>query len=71
MWYQVFLWALFSSVLVHIIAAGFSYASLRNHKYARFAPVFVLCAGIITPFTVSLVTSKNPHFIIHSLSGQT
>ncbi|KAI1280621.1 Transmembrane protein [Halotydeus destructor] len=57
MWYQVFLWALFSSFLVHLIAAGFAFTSLRMHKVARFAPIFILAAGIVTPFTVSLVTS--------------
>ncbi|XP_050396522.1 transmembrane protein 170B [Patella vulgata] len=32
MWYQVFLWALFSSMFVHIIAALIAFCRLRKHK---------------------------------------
>lgn len=35
MWYQVFLWALFSSTLVHVIAAAISFLTLRKHKFGK------------------------------------
>jgi hypothetical protein len=35
MWYQVFLWALFSSIFVHVIAAAIAFATLRKHKFGK------------------------------------
>jgi len=36
MWYQIFLWALVSSVFVHIIAGAICFATLRQHKYGKY-----------------------------------
>lgn len=36
MWYQIFLWALFSSIFVHTIAGAFCFATLRQHKYGKY-----------------------------------
>jgi hypothetical protein len=36
MWYQIFLWALFSSVFVHTIAGAICFATLRQHKYGKY-----------------------------------
>lgn len=57
-WFHVFLWSFFSSLLIHIGAAGMAFASLRKHKVARFYPIFILISGILTPLCVSLITSK-------------
>lgn len=35
MWYQVFLWALCSSFLVHVVAATIGFATLRKHKFGK------------------------------------
>jgi hypothetical protein len=35
MWYQIFLWALFSSIFVHVIAAAIAFATLRKHKFGK------------------------------------
>ncbi|PNF17543.1 Transmembrane protein 170A [Cryptotermes secundus] len=35
MWYQVFLWALFSSIFVHVIAAAIAFATLRKHRFGN------------------------------------
>lgn len=35
MWYQIFLWALFSSIFVHMIAGTICFATLRQHKYGK------------------------------------
>jgi len=35
MWYQMFLWALLSSVVVHIIAAAIAFAILRRHRIGK------------------------------------
>jgi hypothetical protein len=35
MWYQVFLWALFSSIFVHVIVAAIAFATLRKHEFGK------------------------------------
>ena len=39
MWYQVFLWALFSSIAVHVIAAAIAFGTLRKHKFGKWVSV--------------------------------
>ena len=56
-WYMVFLWAFFSSVIIHAGAAAAAFASLRRHKMARFFPAFIFVSGILTPLCASLITS--------------
>ncbi|ELU14341.1 hypothetical protein CAPTEDRAFT_106761 [Capitella teleta] len=57
MWYQVFLWALFSSILVHFVAAAIAFGRLRKHKLGRFIPAIVLVMGLFSPLTGGVVTS--------------
>lgn len=57
-WYQIFLWAFFTYLLIHSVAAAIAFASLRKHKVARFFPILILVSGVITPICVSLVSSK-------------
>ncbi|XP_023218727.1 transmembrane protein 170A-like [Centruroides sculpturatus] len=59
MWYQVFLWALFSSLFVHLIAAGIAFGTLRKHKLGRFMPLLIVIFGVVAPLTGGVVTSKN------------
>ncbi|KAG1670222.1 Cyclin-dependent kinase 10 [Nymphon striatum] len=56
-WYQVFLWTLFSSLFVHLIAAAIAFATLKKHKLGRFTPVFILVMGVIAPLSGGVVTS--------------
>ena len=57
MWYHVFLWSLFSSLIIHISAGAIAFASLRRHKTARFAPILIILSGILTPLTSYSITS--------------
>lgn len=57
-WYQIFLWAFFTYLFIHSVAAAIAFASLRKHKVARFFPILILVSGVITPICVSLVSSK-------------
>ena len=57
-WYEVFFWAFISSIIIHFVAAGLAFSSLRRHKIARFWPILLIFAGIFTPIFVSLITSK-------------
>uniref|UniRef100_T1JKW7 Transmembrane protein 170A n=1 Tax=Strigamia maritima TaxID=126957 RepID=T1JKW7_STRMM len=57
MWYQVFLWALFSSLLVHFVAATIAFSLLRKHKYGRFVPVIIVAMGFLGPLTGGILTS--------------
>ena len=61
MWYHVFLWALFSSFLVHAVASAIAFCRLRSHKIGRFIPVAILAMGIIWPITAGAVTSMCKH----------
>jgi len=57
MWQQVFLWSLFSSILVHFVAAAIAFGRLRKHKYGRFIPLGILLMGFLSPLTGGVVTS--------------
>lgn len=56
-WYQVFLWALFSSMFVHVIAALIALCRLRKHKIGRWIPVLIFGMGVLSPCTLGAVTS--------------
>lgn len=57
MWYQVFLWTLFSSFLVHIVAAAIAFGHLRKHRLGRFIPIVIIVMGILSPITGGVCTS--------------
>lgn len=56
-WYQVFLWALFSSLLIHMIAAGIAFCRLHSHKYGRWTPLLIIGMGVLSPLTGGVLTS--------------
>ncbi|XP_063236540.1 transmembrane protein 170A [Bacillus rossius redtenbacheri] len=56
MWYQMFLWALFSSLFVHALAAAIAFATLRKHRFGKFFPVFILVMGVLPPLTSGVVS---------------
>lgn len=70
MWYQVFLWALFSSIFVHVIAAAIAFATLRKHKFGKFFPIFILVMGVLSPLTSGVVSSAAVAFVYRASSLQ-
>ncbi|CAG5124889.1 unnamed protein product [Candidula unifasciata] len=56
-WYQVFLWALFSSLFVHIVAALIAFLRLRKHRIGRWIPVAILTMGVLSPLTGGVISS--------------
>nr|CAD7260902.1 unnamed protein product [Timema shepardi] len=63
MWYQIFLWALFSSLFVHAIAAAIAFATLRKHKFGKFFSGFILVMGVLAPLTSGVVSSAAVAFV--------
>ncbi|XP_077983038.1 transmembrane protein 170A-like [Glandiceps talaboti] len=57
MWYHIFLWFLFSSVLVHAVASIIAFFCLRKHKIGRFIPVAIIIMGFLGPMTGGSITS--------------
>ena len=57
MWYRIFLWTLFSSILLHFVAGAIAFSQLRRHKLGRFVPLLVLGMGLLSPLTGGVVTS--------------
>ncbi|KAL0270559.1 UNVERIFIED_CONTAM: hypothetical protein PYX00_007931 [Menopon gallinae] len=70
MWYQVFLWALFSSLFVHVVAAVIAFGTLRKHKFGKFFPIFIIVMGIITPATCGAVSSAAIALVYRSANLQ-
>lgn len=57
MWYHVFLWSLFSSILVHVVAALIACGHLKHHKIGRFVPIIIIIMGILSPIIGGAITS--------------
>lgn len=70
MWYQVFLWALFSSVLVHTIAAVIAFTTLRKHHFGKFFPIIILVMGTFAPLSSGVVSSAAIAFVYRASSLQ-
>lgn len=70
MWYQVFLWSLFSSIFVHTCAALISFATLRKHKFGKFFPIFILVMGVMAPTTSGILSSAAIAFVYRASSLQ-
>ena len=56
MWYRIFLWSLFSSLLVHLVAAAIAFSQLRRHRIGRFTPLVMIVMGLLS-LTGGAVTS--------------
>lgn len=57
MWWQIFLWALFSSIFVHTAAAIIAFGTLRKHHFGKYCPIFILIMGVFQPLTSGIVSS--------------
>ncbi|KAF5306429.1 hypothetical protein FQR65_LT07341 [Abscondita terminalis] len=66
MWYHIFLWALFSSIFVHTIAALIAFLTLRKHKFGKFFPILILLMGVLPPITSGIVSSAVIAFVYKS-----
>ncbi|XP_050540269.1 transmembrane protein 170A [Daktulosphaira vitifoliae] len=70
MWYQTFLWALFSSTVVHAVAAIIAFATLHKHNFGKFFPLFILLVGIFAPLSSGIVSSAIIAFVYRASSIQ-
>ncbi|XP_015521878.1 transmembrane protein 170A [Neodiprion pinetum] len=70
MWYQIFLWALFSSIFVHTIAAAICFATLRKHKYGKFFPLLIIIMGVLLPLTSGILSSAAVAFVYRASGYQ-
>lgn len=70
MWYHIFLWALFSSIFVHICAALVAFVTLRKHKFGRFFSIFIIIMGILSPATSGIISSAAIAFVHRASSLQ-
>ncbi|KAG8286934.1 transmembrane protein 170A [Homalodisca vitripennis] len=68
MWYNVFLWSLFSSMLVHTIASVIAFTTLRKHHYGKFFPVMIIFMGTFTPLTSGAASSAAIAFVYRASS---
>ncbi|XP_071504058.1 transmembrane protein 170B-like [Diadema setosum] len=57
MWYQIFLWHLFSSFLIHAVAAIVAFCALRKHKIGRLYSLLVILMGFLGPITGGILSS--------------
>ncbi|XP_043937390.1 transmembrane protein 170A [Protopterus annectens] len=57
MLYGVFLWAVVSSLSVHIPAGLIALFTLWHHKCGRFTSVGILLMGVVGPLTAGILTS--------------
>ncbi|EFN65759.1 Transmembrane protein 170A [Camponotus floridanus] len=70
MWYQIFLWALFSSIFVHTIAGAICFATLRQHKYGKFFPLLIIIMGVLLPLTSGVISSAAVAFVYRASGYQ-
>jgi len=63
MWYNIFLWSLFSSIFIHTIAAIIAFITLRKHKFGRFFSILILIMGVISPTTSGIISSAAIGFV--------
>ncbi|TRY85946.1 hypothetical protein DNTS_032712 [Danionella cerebrum] len=57
MWYWVFLWSLFSSLLVHGAAALLMCVTLQAHKRGRVITLLLISLGFLASLTGGVITS--------------
>lgn len=55
--YQIFLYCLATTVLVHGLAALLALRSLRTHKIGRYLSILLFVSGFLYPLTGGIITS--------------
>ncbi|XP_063907051.1 transmembrane protein 170A [Zophobas morio] len=68
MWYHVFLWSFFSSLVVHTLAGLIAFLTLRKHKFGKFFPLAILLIGIVAPAVTGIVSSAAIAFVYRASS---
>lgn len=58
MWYWVFLWCLFSSLLVHGGAGLLMLVMLQRHRRGRLITVVMVSVGFLASLSGTVITSK-------------
>ena len=62
-WYEVFIWCLFSSIGIYVCAALVAFLTLRKHKFGRFYSLRILLMGFFLPLTLGVVSSASIAFV--------
>ncbi|XP_043920786.1 transmembrane protein 170B [Protopterus annectens] len=57
MWYWVFLWALFSSLVVHGVVGLLMFVNLQRHKQGRLISIVLVSIGFLASVTGGMITS--------------
>ena len=60
---SVFVWCIFSSAVIYMIAGLIAFTTLRRHKLGRFYSVMILIMGIMVPLSLGLITSAAIAFV--------
>lgn len=61
MWYWVFLWCLFSSLLVHSAVGLLMCVTLQRHKRGRLITLVLISVGFLASLTGGVITSQYSH----------
>ena len=56
---SVFVWCIFSSAVIYMIAGLIAFTTLRRHKLGRFYSVMILIMGIMVPLSLGLSQLPN------------
>lgn len=56
-WYQIFLYCLATSLLIHGIAALFAFRALKSHRFGRYVPLVLVLCGFLYPLTGGVISS--------------
>jgi len=67
-WYEVFIWCLFSSIGIYVCAALVAFLTLRKHKFGRFYSLMILLMGFFLPLTLGVVSSASIAFVYKTSS---
>ncbi|XP_077600009.1 transmembrane protein 170B [Stigmatopora nigra] len=57
MWYWVFLWCLFSSLMVHGVMGMLMFVMLRRHKRGRLITLVLVSVGFLASLSGGVITS--------------
>merc|ERR1712018_466595 len=67
-WYEVFIWCLFSSLFIYFLAAAAAFLTLRKHKFGGFYSLMILLMGVILPLTLGVLSSACIAFVYKTSS---
>ncbi|GAV02266.1 hypothetical protein RvY_12856 [Ramazzottius varieornatus] len=57
MWYNIFLWELFASFIIHCIAGFVAFIALRRHRVMRWYGGLIVIVGLLSSLTTGVITS--------------